>query len=69
MKKLDILRNLREDHDLTQKQVGEILHISQRSYAHYEAGTREIPLETLIKLADFYDVSLDYITERSTKKN
>ncbi len=69
MKRLELLRNLREDHDLTQKQVGEILHISQRSYAHYEAGTREIPLETLIKLADFYDVSLDYITERSTKKN
>ena len=69
MKKVDILRNLREDHALTQKQVGEILHTSQRSYDNYEAGTREIPLETLIKLADFYDVCLDHITEKSTKKN
>lgn len=68
MKKLERLRNLREDHDLTQKQVGEILHISQRSYAHYEAGTRDIPIDTLIKLADYYEVSLDYLVGRTLVK-
>lgn len=68
MKKMEILRNLREDHDLTQKQVGEVLHISQRSYAHYEAGTRDIPIEILIRLADFYEVSLDYIVGRTDNK-
>ena len=68
MKKLERLRNLREDHDLTQKQVGEILHISQRSYAHYEAGTRDIPIDTLIELADYYEVSLDYIVGRTFEK-
>ena len=68
MERLELLRNLREDHDLTQKQVGEILHISQRSYAHYEAGTREIPLDILVRLADYYDVSLDYIVGRTDSK-
>ena len=68
MKKLALLRDLREDHDLTQKQMGEYLHISQRSYAHYEAGTREIPLDILIKLADYYDVSLDYLAGRTDNK-
>ncbi|MBR3039500.1 MAG: helix-turn-helix transcriptional regulator [Lachnospiraceae bacterium] len=68
MKKLERLRNLREDHDLTQKQIGEILNISQRSYAHYEAGTREIPIDMLIRLADYYKVSLDYLTSRTDKK-
>lgn len=68
MKRLELLRNLREDHDLTQKQVGEILHISQRSYAHYEAGTREIPLDILVRLADYYGVSLDYIVGRTDSK-
>jgi len=68
MKRLELLRNLREDHDLTQKQVGEILHISQRSYAHYESGTREIPLDILIRLADYYGVSLDYLVGRTDSK-
>ena len=68
MKRLELLRNLREDHDLTQKQVGQILHISQRSYAHYEAGTREIPLDILVRLADYYGVSLDYIVGRTDSK-
>lgn len=69
MMKLERLKDLREDYDLTQKQLGEILHISQRSYAHYESGTREIPLETLIRLADYYEVSLDYLTKRTDKKD
>lgn len=65
MRKLEQLRNLREDHDLTQKELGEYLSISQRSYAHYEAGTREIPLDILIKLADYYQVSLDFLVDRT----
>lgn len=68
MKKYERLRNLREDRDITQSQIGEYLHISQRAYAHYEAGTRDIPVEILIKLADFYNVNLDYLVNRANKK-
>jgi transcriptional regulator with XRE-family HTH domain len=68
MKRYERLRNLREDKDMTQSQLGEYLHISQRAYAHYEAGTRDIPVEILIKLADFYNVNLDYLVNRTNKK-
>lgn len=54
---------------MTQSQVGELLHISQRSYAHYESGTREIPIEILIELADLYKVNLDYLVGRTNIKN
>lgn len=64
MEKISNLRNLREDSDLTQSQIGEYLHISQRAYSHYESGTRDIPLEILIKLADFYEISLDELVGR-----
>ena len=53
---------------MTQLQIGEYLHISQRAYAHYEADTRDIPVEILIKLADFYNVNLDYLVNRTNKK-
>lgn len=59
------IRNLREDNDLTQKKLGEKLNIPQRTYAYYESGQRTIPPEVLIKLADFYDVSVDYILGRT----
>lgn len=62
------LKDLREDHDLTQKQVSEILHVSQVAYSYYEIGKRSLPIELLIKLADFYNVSLDYITYRKKEK-
>lgn len=62
------LKDLREDHDLTQKQVSEILHVSQVVYSYYEIGKRSLPIELLIKLADFYNVSLDYITYRKKEK-
>ena len=62
------LRDLREDADLTQAQVGRYLNISQRSYAHFEAGTRGIPIEILIELADLYQVNLDYLVERTNEK-
>lgn len=68
MKRYPRLKNLREDADLTQAQVGAHLHISQRSYAHFEAGTRGIPIEILVSLADFYQVSLDYLVGRSDEK-
>ena len=63
------LRELREDNDLTQAEIAKILNISQRAYSHYEIGSREIPLELLIKLADYYNVSLDYIAKRKTKSS
>ena len=50
---------------MTQKELGEKLNIPQRTYAYYESGQRTIPPEVLIKLADFYDVSVDYILGRT----
>ena len=55
------IRDLREDNDLTQREIAAVLNCSQVSYSHYEIGRRDIPLEFLIKLSDFYDVSVDYI--------
>lgn len=55
------LRDLREDRDLTQKQIAEYLHIKQNTYCQYESGRRQIPIETLIALAKYYKVSTDYI--------
>ena len=62
------IRDLREDRDLTQKQMGEILSCSQRVYSNYERGELDIPTEILIKLADFHNVSVDYILNRTDKK-
>ena len=59
------IRNLREDKDLTQTQLGAILSCSQRVYSNYERGDIVIPTATLIKLADFYDVSVDYLLNRT----
>lgn len=61
------IRDLREDKDLTQKQMGEILNCSQRVYSNYERGELDIPTEILIKLADFHNVSVDYILNRVEK--
>lgn len=62
------IKDLREDKDLTQIQISEKLNISQRAYSHFETGTRGIPTEILIKLADIFEVSLDYLVGRSDKK-
>ena len=59
------IRDLREDNDLTQKQIAEYLMCDQSLYSKYERGEREIPLNLIIKLADYYNVSLDYIVGRS----
>lgn len=62
------IRDLREDADLTQTQVAEILLCDQSLYSKYERGERDLPLELATKLADFYQVSLDYLVGRSDKK-
>lgn len=59
------IRNLREDRDLTQKQMGEILSCSQRVYSNYERGDIDIPTSTLIKIANFHNVSVDYLLGRT----
>ena len=64
---LQRLRDLREDHDLSQTQVADLLHIQQTVYSRYERGFQTIPLEHLIKLADYYQVSLDYLTGRTDR--
>lgn len=55
------IRNLREDKDLTQKQIATFLNMSQTGYSQYEIGKNDIPTKILIKLAEFYNVSVDYI--------
>ena len=62
------IRDLREDKDMTQKQIAEILNCSQRVYSNYERGDIDIPTEILKKLADFHDVSVDYLLERTNSK-
>ena len=63
------IKDLREDHDLTQTQISKILHISQRTYSHYEQGTRSIPIELLIILAHYYNTSVDYILGETDEKS
>ena len=55
------LRDLREDNDITQNQIALMLNIKQNTYSQYENGKREVPINILWKLADFYDVSIDYL--------
>ena len=61
------IRDLREDNDLTQKEISKILMCDQSLYSKYERGEREMPLSLLIKLADYYNTSLDYLTYRTEK--
>ena len=63
------LRELREERQLKQKEIAKLLNITQQQYSEYELGTRIIPLKKLIILADFYDVSIDYLLSRTNKKN
>ena len=55
------IRDLREDHDLKQRQVADLLCCSQQVYSNYELGQRDIPTDVLIRLSDFYGVSVDYL--------
>lgn len=59
------IRHLREDKDMTQTQMGVILSCSQRVYSNYERGDIDIPTAVLIKLADFHNVSVDYLLNRT----
>lgn len=61
------IRDLREDHDLTQRELSEILNCSQQAYSNYELGQRDIPTEILISLAKFYNTTTDYILGLSDK--
>ena len=65
MKPYTRLRSLREDHDMTQAQVGSAINVPQRTYAYYESGQRMIPPRVLCALADLYEVSVDYLLERT----
>lgn len=62
------IRELREDHDLTQRDLAAELNMPQPQYWRYEQGYRDIPTDVLIKLADFYGVSTDYILGRDENK-
>lgn len=55
------IRDLREDRDLRQRQVADMLNCSQQVYSNYELGQRDIPTDVLIRLSKLYDVSVDYI--------
>ncbi len=62
------MKNLREDRDLTQSQLGKVLNKSQQGYSHIESGRAELKIEDLIKLCDFYGVSADYFICRTDVK-
>lgn len=65
MEKYNRLRDLREDHDLSIRQFAEILHLQKTTYHNYETGKRELPFYLAINIADYYDVSLDYLAGRT----
>ncbi len=66
--KIERIKSLREDCDLTQQNLADYLMIARSTYKNYENGDRSIPIEILIKLADFYGISLDYLVGRTDKK-
>ncbi len=63
------IRDLREDKDLNQKQMAELLNIAQTTYSDYERGKINIPIATLKKLASFFDTSIDYLLEQTDEKS
>ncbi|WP_294771193.1 helix-turn-helix domain-containing protein [uncultured Eubacterium sp.] len=62
------LRDLREDNDITQSQIASVLNIRQNTYSQYENGKRQMPIELLWKLADYYNTSIDYLIGRTNTK-
>lgn len=62
------IRNLREDSDKLQIELAEYLHVKQTTYSKYERGKINVPVEIFIKLADYYDVSIDYLVGRTKNK-
>lgn len=65
MKYYERIREIREEHSITQQKIADLLHIGQRTYADYESGKTRIPIDNLLILAKFYDVSMDYISGAS----
>ncbi len=65
----DRIRGLREDNDISQAALAEELHVAQTTYSEYESGKIRIPVDTLIRLAEFYDVDMNYICGVTRKKN
>lgn len=65
--KIERVYSLRIDNDLSQSEISKAIHISPRAYSHYETGSRNMPIEILIALCDYYQVSLDYIVGRSDR--
>ncbi len=63
------LREIREDRDIKQKDIANVLNVSQNTYSQYETGIIPITAETLIKLADYYGVSIDYLLDRTDNPN
>ncbi len=59
------LKNIREDRDIKQKEIAAMLNVSQNTYSQYETGVISLTAEVLIKLSDFYDVSIDYLLDRT----
>ena len=68
MKYNERIRAIREDSDMTQQQIADILHVGQRTYSDYESGKTRIPVDSLILLAKYYNVSMDYISGISNNK-
>ena len=62
------IREIREDNSLTQQKVADLLHVGQRTYADYESGKTRIPVDSLLILARYYNVSVDYISGASNAK-
>ena len=62
------LRDLREDHDMTQKQIAQMLGMSQTGYSKYETGENDIPTQILIKLAKLYNTSVDYLLGETNER-
>lgn len=60
------LKSIREDNDIKQHEIAQVLNVSQNTYSQYETGVIAITAEVLIKLADYYNVSIDYLLDRTS---
>ena len=63
--KYERIKNLREDHDISQQELADYLHLTRSAYSNYENGLRDIPIDVLSKLADYYHTSVDYLIGRT----
>lgn len=66
--RINRIRELREEHDLTQRELAERLHVAQNTYSNYENGLREMPLELLVRLSRLYGVNLEYLLGLTDQK-